>query len=148
MDIGGQVQPTERNCHLGGPSGSFGYNLATDASCGLDGPDDIVGEDDPLLGPLGDNGGPPLGPLGGNGGPSETLLPGSGSPVLDRMPTDTCDLAPFEGFLKEGDQHLEGLIDDRSALMLKDQRGVDRPQPQGSACDVGAVELEPVELEP
>ena len=57
------------------------------------------------------------------------------------MPTDACDLAPFENFLKEGDQHLEGLIDDRPALMLKDQRGVGRPQ--GPACDVGAVELEP-----
>jgi predicted outer membrane repeat protein len=129
-DIGGQVQPTERNCHLGGGSGSFGYNLATDASCGLDGPDDIVDEDDPLLGPLGDN-----------GGFGETLLPESGSPVIDRMPTDACDLLPFENFLKEGDQHLEGLVDDRPALMLKDQRGVDRPQ--GQACEVGAVELGP-----
>jgi predicted outer membrane repeat protein len=130
MDIGGQVQPTERNCHLGGGAGSLGYNLATDASCGLDAPEDIVGEHDPLLGPLADN-----------GGFGETLLPDPGSPVLDRMPTDACDLAPFEGFLKEGDQHLEGLIDDRRALMLKDQRGVERPQ--GLACDVGAVELGP-----
>jgi predicted outer membrane repeat protein len=128
--IGGQVQPTERNCHLGGTSGSFGYNLATDASCGLRGPEDIVDVDDPLLGPLGDN-----------GGFGETLLPESGSPVVDRIPTEACDLAPFEGFLKEGDQHLEGLIDDRRGLMLKDQRGVERPQ--GEACDIGAVELEP-----
>jgi hypothetical protein len=63
------------------------------------------------------------------------------SPVLDRIPTDACDLAPFEDVLHEGDQHLEGLVDDRRALMTKDQRGVDRPQ--GPACDIGAVELEP-----
>jgi hypothetical protein len=129
-EIGGQVQPTERNCDVDGGSGSFGYNFVSDASCGLDDQSDIVGEGDPLLGPLGDN-----------GGFGETLLPEPGSPVVDRMPTDACDLAPFEGFLEEGDQHLEGLIDDRPALMLKDQRGVDRPQ--GPACDVGAVELEP-----
>jgi predicted outer membrane repeat protein len=131
-DITGQVQPTERNCDVdGGLRRPFDrYNLATDASCGLDGPDDIMGEDDPLLGPLGDN-----------GGFGETLLPEPGSPVIDRMPTDDCDLAPFEGFLDEGDQHLEGLIDDRPALMLKDQRGVGRPQ--GPACDIGAVELGP-----
>jgi hypothetical protein len=79
--------------------------------------------------------------LADNGGFGETLLPEPGSPVIDRMPTDDCDLAPFEGFLKEGDQHLEGLIDDRPALMRKDQRGVGRPQ--GPACDIGAVELGP-----
>ena len=129
-DIIGQVQPTERNCHLDGASESFGYNLATDASCGLDGPEDIAGEDDSLLGPLADNG-------GYSEFLRETLLPEVEAPVLDRMPTDAFDLAPFEGFLKEGDQHLEGLIDDRRALMLKDQRGVDRPQ--GPACDIGTV---------
>jgi predicted outer membrane repeat protein len=129
-DIGGQVQPTETNCRVDGGSSSFGYNLATDASCGLNGPDDIVGEDNPLLGPLGDN-----------GGFGETLLPELDSPVLDRIPTDACDLAPFEDVLHEGNQHLEGLVDDRRALMAKDQRGVDRPQ--GSACDIGAVELGP-----
>jgi hypothetical protein len=53
---------------------------------------------------------------------------------VDRMPTDACDLAPFEEFLQEGDQHLEG-------LMLQDQRGVNRPQ--GQACDIGTVELGP-----
>jgi predicted outer membrane repeat protein len=129
-DIGGQVQPTQRNCQLGGGSESFGYNLATDASCGLDAPEDILGEEDPLLGPLADN-----------GGFGETLLPEPGSPVVDRMPTEACNLAPFEGFLQEGDQHLEGFIEDRGALMAKDQRGVERPQ--GQACDIGAVELEP-----
>ena len=130
VDIGGEVQPTKKNCNLTDGVKSFGHNFVTDASCGLDHTSDMVAEGDPLLGPLGDN-----------GGFGETLLPEPLSPVLDRVPTDACDLAPFERFLKEGDQHLEGLIDDRPALMRKDQRGVERPQ--GPACDVGAVELEP-----
>jgi hypothetical protein len=135
VDTGSQVQPTERNCDVdGGLRWPFDrYNLATAASCGLNAPSDIVGEGDPMLGPLGDN-----------GGFGETLSPEPGSLVIDRMPTepiDRCDLAPFEGFLEEGDQHLEGLIADRRALMLQDQRGVDRPQ--GQACDIGAVELGP-----
>ena len=82
-----------------------------------------------------------LGPLADNEGPGETRLPEAASPVLDRVPPAECDLLPFEDFLQEGDQHLEGLVDDRPALMLQDQRGVDRPQ--GEACDIGAVELEP-----
>ena len=127
--VGGHVQPTEKNCRVAS-STSFGHNFVTDASCGLDDPSDIVGQGDPMLRPLEDN-----------GGFGETLLPELGSPVVDRLPTDACDLAPFEGFLREGDQHLEGLVDDRPALMRKDQRGVDRPQ--GQACDIGAVELEP-----
>jgi hypothetical protein len=130
VDIGGEVQPTKKNCDLDAGVRSFGHNFVTDSSCGLDAPSDMVDVGDPLLGPLEDN-----------GGFGETLLPESGSPVVDRIPTDACDLAPFEGFLDEGDQHLEGLVDDRRALMVKDQRGVERPQ--GPACDIGAVELEP-----
>ena len=81
-----------------------------------------------------------LGPLADNGGPGETRLPETTSPVLDRIPPAECEHLPFEDFLKEGDQHLEGLVDDRPTLMGMDQRGVDRPQ--GQACDIGAVELE------
>jgi hypothetical protein len=57
-----------------------------------------------------------LGPLADNGGPTMThdLLPGS--PAIDAIPLADC----FEPF---------------------DQRGAERPQ--GSACDVGAVELVP-----
>lgn len=129
-DVSGEVQPTERNCNLDDGSTSFGYNFVFDASCGLDAASDIVGQGNPMLGSLGDNGG-----LG------ETRLPETNSPVLDRIPAGDCGLLPFENVLKEGDQHLEGLIDDRPTLMLKDQRGVERPQ--GAACDVGAVELGP-----
>lgn len=126
--VSGEVQPTERNCNLDDGSVSFGHNLLFDASCGLTAATDVVGGGDPLLDPLGDN-----------GGFGETRLPGPGSPVLDRIPPADCALMPFEKFLKEGDQHLEGLVDDRPALMSMDQRGVQRPQ--GSACDVGASEL-------
>jgi hypothetical protein len=129
-NTGGHAQPTERNCDIDGGSESFGHNFVTDASCDLGDSSDMVGEGDPLLRPLADN-----------GGFGETLLPEPGSPVVDRLPTDACGLAPFETFLEEGDQHLEGLVDDRPALMAKDQRGVDRPQ--GQACDIGAVELGP-----
>jgi len=127
--LGGQVQPTEVNCRVS-DSTSFGYNFVTDVSCGLDDPTDAVGEGNPMLGALQEN-----------GGFGETRLPEPGSPVLDRIPAGDCKLAPFDDVLHVGDQHLEGLVEDRLALMTKDQRGVSRPQ--GPACDVGAVEVEP-----
>jgi predicted outer membrane repeat protein len=123
---GGQVQPTGRNCQV--PTGrSFGYNVVTDASCGLSAPTDIVGSPDPMLGELGEN-----------GGIGETRRPEPGSPVLDRIPAADCGFAPF-GEVLEGEQHVEGLIADRLALAATDQRGMARPQ--GPACDVGAVEV-------
>jgi predicted outer membrane repeat protein len=123
---GGQVQPTGRNCQV--PAGrSFGYNVATDASCGLSAPTDMVGSTELMLGELSQNGG-----LG------ETRHPLPGSPVLDRIPAADCNFAPF-GKALEGEQHLEGLVADRLALSAMDQRGM--PRPQGPACDVGAVEV-------
>jgi hypothetical protein len=62
-------------------------------------------------------GDPQLSALGDNGGPTETMLPSATSPLLDQVPSDAC-----------------------LALITTDQRGVTRPQ--GSACDVGAVERE------
>ena len=56
---------------------------------------------------------PQLGPLADNGGPTLTMLPAPGSPVIDAIPTPC------------------GTVD---------QRGVVRPQ--GSGCDIGAVEVE------
>ena len=55
-----------------------------------------------------------LGGFQDNGGPAPTLLPGAGSTAIDAVPLASCSLAT-------------------------DQRGVARPQ--GSACDVGAVEV-------
>ena len=62
---------------------------------------------------------PLLGPLANNGGPAQTHLPQAGSLVPNRVPTTDCtDL-------------------DRNTFTT-DQRGVKRPQ--GTACDIGAVE--------
>ncbi len=58
---------------------------------------------------------PQLGVLADNGGPTATLLPSATSPLLDRVPADAC-----------------------LALVTVDQRGITRPQ--GTACDIGAVE--------
>jgi hypothetical protein len=128
-DLGGQVQPTERNCNRDDGAKSYGHNFVFDASCGLAEPTDAVGQGLPMLNPLGDN-----------GGFGETRLPQAGSPVLERMADADCKLSHFDDVLQVGDQHLDGLVD-RRALMANDQRGVVRPQ--GTNCDVGSVELEP-----
>lgn len=59
-------------------------------------------------------GDPMLGPLQNNGGPTQTMLPGAGSAALDAGGAAPCAVAT-------------------------DQRGALRPQ--GSACDIGAVEV-------
>jgi CSLREA domain-containing protein len=77
---------------------SQGYNLIQDTSgCTLTGTTDIVGLP-PLLGPLGDNGGPT---------PTHALLPGS--PALDAADPAGCR-------------------DSQGTLLVTDQRGVARPQ--------------------
>jgi hypothetical protein len=123
---GGHAQPTGTNCQVP-TSRSFGYNFVSDGSCGLSGSADVVG-----------GGSPMLGSLSRNGGLGETRLPEPGSPVVDRIPVADCSFAPF-GDVLEGEQHLEGLVEDRLALIAKDQRGMHRSQ--GPACDIGAVEL-------
>jgi RTX calcium-binding nonapeptide repeat (4 copies) len=94
---------TPANC-AGFPSAlnSQGQNLADDASCLLDDPDDFAVVPDALLGPLDDNGGPTL-----------THLPAANSPAVDRI-TGECAVSD-------------------------DQRSQARPQ--GTGCDVGAVEV-------
>ena len=122
---GAQVPPTETNCQVPRAQ-SFGRNFVTDGSCGLGHPSDRIG----AL--------PQLGLLASNGGIGETRLPVAGSPVIDGIPTGECGFAPL-GPANEGEQHLEGLIDDQAALMTRDQRGVSRPQ--GAGCDIGSVEV-------
>ncbi len=70
-----------------------------------------------------DAGDPGLGALAGNGGPTQTMLPGAGSPLLDAIPPGSCQA-------------------DGAAGVSTDQRGITRPQ--GSGCDIGAVEVEVV----
>lgn len=99
------------NCDVVDGVVSGQYSYSTDGSCGLSSASNIEGGGDPLLGALGDHGGPTL-----------SMKPSVGSPLLDFVPPD----------VKAADgQSCEGL-----AL---DQRGVGRPQ--GLRCDVGAVEL-------
>lgn len=62
---------------------------------------------------------PLLGPLADNGGPTETHALMEGSPAIDAGDDDACAAEPVNGL---------------------DQRGVSRPQ--GSACDIGAYEVE------
>ena len=128
VPAGGQAQSTEVNCRVSASS-SFGYNVVSDASCGLAGPADLIAAGSPLLAALGDH-----------GGRGETRPPEMGSPALDRVPLGACVFAPFDDVL-EGEQHLGGLVDDALGLIAKDQRGVARPQ--GAGCDAGAVEVAP-----
>ena len=58
---------------------------------------------------------PVLGALANNGGPTQTLLPLAGSPLLDAIPPASCGATV-------------------------DQRDITRPQ--GTGCEIGAVEVE------
>lgn len=126
--IGAYAQPTALSCHAGS-SRSYGYNVVYDASCDLDGPGDVIKGGEPLLAPLGDFGG-----LG------ETRMPQPGSLALDLIPPAACT-PPLLGWIDEGEQHLDGLVEDRATLLAHDQRGVARPQ--GAGCEAGAVEVVP-----
>jgi hypothetical protein len=92
------------NCtELDAPATDGGYNFSDDESCGFTAPtSNVKTPNDPVLGPLANN-----------GGPTQTLLPLAGSPLLDVIPPAACGATV-------------------------DQRGVTRPQ--GTACDIGAVE--------
>lgn len=92
---------------------SAGHNIQVGAdTCGLDDPTDLVNVDPALLN---------LGPLQDNGGPTETFLPGPGSVSIDAIPPAAC-------------------LDADGLPLTTDQRGISRPQ--GTACDIGAVEVE------
>jgi hypothetical protein len=96
---------------------SLGHNLDSDGSCGLSDPTDLSTVD-PLLGPLADNGGPT---------PTHALL--AGSPALDAIPPGDCT------WDDDGDPATPDVP------LATDQRGAARPQ--GSARDIGAVEVTP-----
>jgi len=74
---------TSPGCSTTGAYSSTGDNWATDPSCGLTDPTDVVAPGgDPLLGAIADN-----------GGPTKTLLPQPGSPLIDAVAVDRCALA-------------------------------------------------------
>jgi hypothetical protein len=78
-----------------------GYNFGGDASCELLAATDRQGAGDPLVGPL-----------GANGGPTTTRLPANDSPLVDGIPTASCQA-------------------DGAAGVTTDQRLVSRPQLDG-----------------
>ncbi len=81
-------QPT--NCNPGYIFLSLGNNLDSDGSCNLDEVTDLSDED-PLLGPLTDNGGPTF---------THALMPGS--PAIDRANQSICPSTDQRGQLRDG----------------------------------------------
>jgi hypothetical protein len=69
-----------------------------------------------------------LGPLRDNGGPTYTMALLVGSPAIDAIPTSPTN-------------YCTDLSAPQPQPVLTDQRGVARPQPTGSNCDIGAFEV-------
>jgi hypothetical protein len=91
---------------------SEGHNIAGSLDCGFTDPTDQANVTPAQLN---------LGPLQDNGGPTQTLLPGPGSVAIDAIPPADC-------------------LDADGLPLTTDQRGI--PRPQGTNCDIGAVEVE------
>jgi hypothetical protein len=89
------------NCVVNGTTVSNGYNFDDDGSCGFSATTDHSNAGDPMLGALGNN-----------GGPTQTMLPLAGSPLIDAIPVAACQA-------------------DGAAGITTDQRGVTRPQGPG-----------------
>ena len=97
------------NCYL--TVTSEGYNLSDDGSCNFNGPGDLNNTD------------PMLGPLGNNGGPTQTLKLLRGSPAIDAGNPNGC-------------------TDGSGNPLTTDQRGWPRPgkYDPDKRCDIGAYE--------
>lgn len=83
------------NCR-GNPPTSHDYNLASDASCAFFEPSDVEGVD-PLLGMIGDN-----------GGPTWTQLPLPGSPLIDAIAV-ACPANDQRGISRPQDGDADGV---------------------------------------
>jgi hypothetical protein len=89
---------------------SNGYNLSGDNSCNFTGPGDM------------NNANPMLGTLGDNGGPTQTIRLLAGSPAIDSGNPSGC-------------------TDGQGHLLKTDQRGMPRPNEEDAgSCDMGAYE--------
>lgn len=96
------------NCF--GPVSSMGYNLSSDSTCDFRGPGDM------------NNTNPVLGTLGDYGGPTQTIRLFSGSPAIDAGNPNGC-------------------TNSNGVLLKTDQRGMPRPDTEDAGgCDMGAVE--------
>jgi hypothetical protein len=102
------------NCGPGTPATSNGWNFSDDTSCGFT---------NVAQGDRENAGDPLLGALADNGGPTLTMLPQLDSPLVDAIPIVNCQ-------------------SDGASGIANDQRG--EPRPGFDACDIGAVELQPV----
>ena len=120
--LGGQVQPTDVNCHVSAAT-SYGYNLVTDGSCGLSAPGDVIGVPSASGGWRTTAG-------------SARRFAASGSAALDRIPracrfarSVRCSrgAAPRRASSPIGWPRREGPARSRS--------------PAGGGCDIGAVEV-------
>ena len=91
---------------------SNGYNLSSDSTCSFSGPGDMNNTD------------PMLGALGNNGGPTQTIPLLAGSPAIDAGNPSGC-------------------IDSNGHLLTTDQRGYPRPDKEDkTGCDMGAYEVQ------
>ena len=122
--------PGEKKPDVAGSFTSGGYNVIGDntGGSGFSATGDQVGSSktplDPGLGPLQNNGGPTI----ARGEPTYTHALRNGSPALNR-----------------GDP--TGCLDDSSTLLTNDQRDFLRPDSASGRCDVGAVEMQAVDVE-
>jgi predicted outer membrane repeat protein len=112
------VSGTILSANSGGSCGIVGAFVAPiDGGYNLTDPGDTTCGFSPANGNISAN--PQLGPLASNGGPTPTQMPGPSSPVINHIPPGTVGLC---------------------GPGATDQRGVARPQ--GSGCDIGAVEAD------
>jgi CSLREA domain-containing protein len=107
------------DCFSSGTVGELGYNLILNmTNCFVTGPQggNIVGQD------------PLLGPLWNNGGSTQTHALLLNSPAIDAGAPAGCTT---------------GVVGVVGAPITTDQRGSARPYPRGGSCDIGAYEYSP-----
>jgi hypothetical protein len=92
------------NCFTAGPAMTQGWNYSDDTSCGFT---DTANGDNQAPG-----NNPLLGALGDHGGPTPTQLPSRSSPLVNAIPVGSCQAGAAAG-------------------VTVDQRGIARPQGAG-----------------
>jgi hypothetical protein len=105
LELAGSIIQGGIACQLGGtPLTSYGWNVASDSTCGLAGTGDQQGVD------------ARLGPLADNGGPTQTHLPAAGSVARDAIPTGTAGLCTGVLTDQRGVTRPQGPACDRGAV--------------------------------